>query len=149
MPWVKGMPRKGHVNKDGKPHGSIGRKPKQSIHISIEATPRTNSLSKPTTVSTLSKATDGSASGVTMTSRGSTTSSGRQAAGNPSALRKDTSVKKTRKYSTKLAHSQYSIEPCPNCLFPEADGGYCPECGWTRPVDRLPANSVHGRTFKR
>jgi hypothetical protein len=41
-------------------------------------------------------------------------------------------VRKKRKgWATKLVHPTYSIEPCPNCDFPEADGGYCPECGWT------------------
>ncbi len=30
------------------------------------------------------------------------------------------------------ATSQAVIEPCPNCGFAYADGGYCPECGWTR-----------------
>jgi hypothetical protein len=24
---------------------------------------------------------------------------------------------------------------CPNCTFPEADGGYCPACGWSRPIE--------------
>jgi hypothetical protein len=38
------------------------------------------------------------------------------------------------RFSTPLAHPSYSIEPCPNCRFPEADGGYCPECGWSLPV---------------
>ena len=23
------------------------------------------------------------------------------------------------------------IEPCPKCGFAYADGGYCPDCGWT------------------
>jgi hypothetical protein len=23
---------------------------------------------------------------------------------------------------------------CPRCTFPEADGGYCPACGWTTPI---------------
>jgi len=27
---------------------------------------------------------------------------------------------------------QAVIEPCPNCGFAYADGGFCPECGWTR-----------------
>jgi hypothetical protein len=26
------------------------------------------------------------------------------------------------------------IEPCPNCMFAYADGGYCEECGWSKPV---------------
>ena len=37
-----------------------------------------------------------------------------------------------KKWSARLAHPTYSIEPCPNCEFPEADGGYCEDCGWTR-----------------
>ena len=24
------------------------------------------------------------------------------------------------------------IEVCPNCKYAYADGGYCPECGWTQ-----------------
>jgi hypothetical protein len=24
-----------------------------------------------------------------------------------------------------------AIEPCPNCGYAYADGGYCPECDWT------------------
>lgn len=32
----------------------------------------------------------------------------------------------------KLAHPAFSIEACPNCEFPEADGGYCENCGWTK-----------------
>lgn len=35
----------------------------------------------------------------------------------------------------RLYHPRYSVEPCPRCEHPEADGGYCnPEdggCGWT------------------
>ena len=25
-------------------------------------------------------------------------------------------------------------QPCPLCLFAYADGGYCPDCGWTLPI---------------
>jgi len=25
-------------------------------------------------------------------------------------------------------------EPCPLCLYAYADGGYCPECGWSKPI---------------
>ena len=32
------------------------------------------------------------------------------------------------KWRTKLVHPSYSIEQCPKCRFPEADGGYCNEC---------------------
>ena len=36
----------------------------------------------------------------------------------------------TVKWKTQLYHPRYIIEPCPSCTFPEADGGFCPECGW-------------------
>ena len=26
------------------------------------------------------------------------------------------------------------IEICPNCMYAYADGGYCEECGWSKPV---------------
>lgn len=28
--------------------------------------------------------------------------------------------------------NQAVIEVCPNCAYAYADGGYCPECGWTQ-----------------
>jgi hypothetical protein len=40
-----------------------------------------------------------------------------------------------KKWRTKLAHPSFQIvgDECPNCGFPEAEGGYCEECGWTLP----------------
>lgn len=38
-----------------------------------------------------------------------------------------------RGWNVPLAHPSYSIEQCPNCEFPEADGGYCENCGWSLP----------------
>lgn len=29
-------------------------------------------------------------------------------------------------------------EVCPVCLYAYADGGYCPDCGWSLPVERKP-----------
>ena len=46
--------------------------------------------------------------------------------------------KPRRRYSTKLSHPTYVIEACPNCEFPEADGGHCEECGWTRYSENCP-----------
>ncbi len=38
-------------------------------------------------------------------------------------------------------------EPCPNCLYAYADGGYCPHCGWTLPI-RIDEYGTHsGRRF--
>jgi hypothetical protein len=42
--------------------------------------------------------------------------------------------KPPRRYSTRRVHPTYTVEICPVCDFPEADGGYCPECGWMQPV---------------
>ena len=39
---------------------------------------------------------------------------------------------KRKRWSVPLAHPSFAIEPCPACDYPEADGGHCPECGWTR-----------------
>lgn len=35
------------------------------------------------------------------------------------------------KPAIKGATGQAVIEPCPNCGYAYADGGYCPECDWT------------------
>lgn len=36
-----------------------------------------------------------------------------------------------RAYGARLAHPGYVVEPCPACGYPEADGGWCADCGWT------------------
>ena len=45
---------------------------------------------------------------------------------------------KARTYTAKLAHPSFVVEPCPACAFPEAGGGYCPDCGWTLPPPGTP-----------
>jgi len=39
---------------------------------------------------------------------------------------------KVRKWSVPLAHPNFQLlaDFCPKCQFPEAEGGYCPNCGW-------------------
>lgn len=41
-----------------------------------------------------------------------------------------------KRWHTRLTHPSYRVlyDACPKCGFPEAEGGYCPECGWTLPV---------------
>ena len=41
---------------------------------------------------------------------------------------------KAPQWTVPLCHRSYSIEPCPRCGFPEADGGHCEECGWSLPL---------------
>lgn len=36
-------------------------------------------------------------------------------------------------------------EPCPNCKYAYADGGYCKECGWTKKIVLHPYGSVTGK----
>lgn len=38
--------------------------------------------------------------------------------------------------------------PCPACLYAYADGGFCPECGWMLPINRLPHGTATGRRYK-
>jgi hypothetical protein len=40
------------------------------------------------------------------------------------------------------------IERCPNCLYAYADGGYCPECGWTAETIVHSYGTVTGRKWK-
>jgi hypothetical protein len=57
------------------------------------------------------------------------------------------------RWTVPLAHPQYSVERCPGCDFPEADGGACGNCGWTLPRPGTvggrslhPAGSLSGPT---
>lgn len=38
-------------------------------------------------------------------------------------------------------------QPCPNCSYAYADGGYCQECGWMKPIRRDPYGTNSGRRF--
>jgi hypothetical protein len=41
------------------------------------------------------------------------------------------------------------VQPCPNCLYAYADGGYCPECGWSMPLTNVHKyGTVTGRKWK-
>ena len=39
--------------------------------------------------------------------------------------KKDEKGPAKKKWSVPRAHPSFVIEPCPNCGYPEADGGYC------------------------
>lgn len=56
---------------------------------------------------------------------------------------------KPRRYATKPIHPGYIIQDCLNCGFPEADGGYCPECGWQEPCRYGPDHRPCGWCDKR
>ncbi len=117
MPWPKGQPRKGHMNKDGSQHGHLGRPSKGdrlTVGTGTSVSVVRSRRSKPTI-----------ADGTTTASPETATTSGSQETA--------TSTKRHR-YTTPLTHPTWSIEQCPNCGFPEADGSYCPDCGWSLPV---------------
>lgn len=101
MGWPKGMPRKGHINKDGSVHARYNER-KTSERIS--------------------------------------------------GVKTSKSIKRFKKVDPKVMDepeakgpvfhgavgSSAITEPCPQCLYAYADGGYCPDCGWMRPINRLP-----------
>ena len=35
--------------------------------------------------------------------------------------------------------------PCPSCGYAYADGGYCSDCGWSKPVSRMPYGTATGK----
>lgn len=37
--------------------------------------------------------------------------------------------------------------PCPKCMYAYADGGYCNDCGWTKPLTIEPYGTHVGRRF--
>lgn len=39
-------------------------------------------------------------------------------------------------------------EVCPNCNYAYADGGYCTECGWSKPINRIPFGTAKGESWK-
>lgn len=136
MGWPKGMPRKGHINKDGSPHN-----PKRN---------RTSSKDTGTKLTLNLPRRSMREVGVTGTGISPVMAS---TSSIPKPLAKpvlpETPVQPV-KYTTKLVHAQYSIEPCPECGFGEADGGWCPDCGWSLPRPELqPANTSHGPLFGR
>lgn len=73
-------------------------------------------------------------------SKGRSSASGGNVEGGPvvPADPGDTDPKPTRekRWRTKLIHPAYRIlfDACPNCGFPECEGGYCAECGWSESI---------------
>lgn len=125
MAWPKGQRRKGYVRKDGQAHQKWGQTLAPQIQARIEVL-RSRISSTDTGTMASGVKSPGTGLKLTRTRRASTSS------GVSPALEGIRSQR--RKYTTPLTHPQYSIEQCPNCEFPEADGGYCPDCGWSKPV---------------
>lgn len=106
MPWPKGKPRKGHINKDGKPHSTERKKQDRAQQAD------------PAFAKLLSDA--------------------------------DTAKSFTRTEAPVLhgvVGNGAISAPCPVCMYAYADGGYCPDCGWSKPIriDEYGTNS--GRRF--
>lgn len=92
MPWPKGKPRIGHVNKDGSAHAKKGEKLAPRV-TKPDKLPRIRVITEP----------------------------------DPEVM----TIKKDKKPIHGDRVGRAVVEPCPNCSFAYADGGYCPECGWT------------------
>lgn len=109
MGWPKGVSRKGYVTKSGEQHAKRGSKLKALT----------------------SRPTNGSASAQPQ----------RQVAQAPAAPARDESGERVFEVRPewKSLLRWTGDRPmwtafCPACDFPEADGGYCPACGWTSPI---------------
>ena len=116
MPWPKGKPRKGHINADGTPHAKKGAK------FVVSSVAQTDfRVIQPVVGSTekARKALDGV----------------RIRRISPDALDM-TPAPSVKNPDIKGLGTRPCIEQCPNpkCGYAYADGGYCEECGWTRPV---------------
>lgn len=113
MGWPKGMPRKGHINKNGTTHAKWGKKAaRSSFKVSHPAQTEYRVLG-PTTSASDAAARDA-------------IDAAKKRRGRPP---KDPNQKK---WDTKLTNK--GLDKCPKCEFPEAYGGYCPECGWMEPL---------------
>lgn len=123
MAWPKGMPRKGHVNKDGSQHAKRGAKKHQREFADIV------------------KAADTAVSVVRE----------RPSPERPLAIKvtrlspEPENDNPNHPLAIKGAVGTGAItEPCPNCGYAYADGGYCPDCGWSKPINRLPYGTATG-----
>jgi hypothetical protein len=127
MPWVKGTPRKGHINKDGTPHAAKGSK---------------------LTRRPFNPETDVIIPGNTRTGR---PQSGGITIRKVSAdLIEAPSTKDPYKgvpVNTSGRPNRPITEPCrnPECGYPYADGGYCEKCGWMAAIVLLPYGTSGGQ----
>ena len=60
-------------------------------------------------------------------------------------LTDEPSVKEPAKKALHGATASSVTTPCPECGFAYADGGYCMDCGWEKPINRLPAGTATGK----
>lgn len=98
MGWPKGMPRKGHVNKDGTTHARKGAKVVPQVRVGR----------KVSIVQVDASALDNDGNDETWFKPG---------------------------WKALLVHKNGPWTTlCPRCGFPEAEGGYCPACGWMEPI---------------
>jgi hypothetical protein len=64
-------------------------------------------------------------------------------------LPEEPSVKEPEKGKAVHGATAASVtQPCPECGFAYADGGYCMDCGWEKPINRLPAGTATGKKRK-
>lgn len=108
MGWPKGKPRKGHINKDGKPHAKRGSKQPEWKDLVKEVIIRAP-VKREADPATADPAEEPQLHG--------------------------------------MVGSGAITEVCPNCQYAYADGGYCPSCGWSLPVERDPYGTHSGRRF--
>jgi hypothetical protein len=119
MPWPRGVPRKGHINKDGTPHAKHGTKVGVGVEVSrlpVGVDPFKEVPRK------------------------------RQVESNVPEVREATEEEVVEVWG--MTGTRAVTETCPKCRFAYADGGYCENCSWSAPV-RLDEYGTHsGRRRK-
>lgn len=52
---------------------------------------------------------------------------------------KDVEKPQPRRWKAKLDHPSWAlcVDQCPRCEYPEAEGGWCANCGWSLPDPRI------------
>jgi len=115
MPWPKGVSRKGYVNKDGTPHKKVGM-PRSSVGVGSKPTvPRKKKV--------LADVPNVQPEGKV-------------------AVKADPAVDPVLHG---MVGNSAITEPCPNCMYAYADGGWCSACGWTKPFVTHPYDTYRGR----
>lgn len=134
MPWPKGVKRTGYVNKDGTPHAKKGDKLRVVAIVKVDDSVVRDRQGWPVDAGRTRR------KGV---SRAAIRQS-RKVDAEARLVQDDQAVDQHWGYKGNLAVT----EVCPNCHYVYADGGYCPECHWSAPVQRDPYGTNSGRMRK-
>lgn len=139
MPWPKGKPRKGHINKDGTAHATTR---KRNVDLGV-AVPRSTVGTDTKPKVSRKRRVEPDVSRVR--------DSAQEEVGTRTKMRLEADPAAADLPEGPTLHGMVGsgaiTQPCPECGYAYADGGYCPDCGWSLPVVRDPYGTHSGRRF--